>query len=115
MRISDAEVLAEVEELIEDFRWARSDEKATENKTWRALKQLAGDIRSRQPVAVHDAQRALERRLEAVASARTRGPEALAGAAAGLAEELAGRWPAILQALQLLAAGTPQKTEEAKL
>lgn len=104
MRIPDAELLAEIETLIEDFRWARPKPEAPEHKTYAALKQIAGDIRARQPVAVLDAVTALQKRLDSAERAVGGPHENYHRVMAGVGEELRGRWPAVLQALNELGA-----------
>jgi len=103
--MNDAELLREIEALIEDFRWARSDSALPEHKTWLALKQIAGDIRGRQPLAAVDAITALEKRIESVGRIALSGNDhdAFRRAMAGLGEELRGRWPTVRQALEQFA------------
>jgi len=92
------EQLLEVERLIEEFRWARSQEGTSEERTYRVLKAIARDLRGRLNGATSVASRALGSRLEAVRLARD--PESRARALRGVGEELVGRWPAVRIALE---------------
>jgi hypothetical protein len=98
-KITVAEQLAEIEALAEDFRWARDKREAPE---WKTL-----------PCAQDD-------RLAAARAAAGRCPparprphwrhdemerlRALLGAEVGFMQEMVGRWPAILHALEQVAA-----------
>jgi hypothetical protein len=102
MPMTDAELLIQVESLVEDFRWARSDPGVPEHKSWQALKQVATDIRQRQAIAISDTHKALERRIVSVDRAKERngGVRAREDAVKGLGEELWSRWPAVRHALE---------------
>ena len=98
--VSLAEQLAEVEALIEVFRWARNSPEEAEERTYRALKLIAKDLRARLPAAAPEAAQALQRRIDALQRSRTaHGYDVRA--LRGVAEELVGRWPAVRRALEL--------------
>ena len=103
-RLTLAEALAEVEGLIEDFRWARGNPPLPEERTYRALKQIATDLRGRDPDAIPIAARELQRRVDAAIRSKTEhGYDA--NTLRTLGEELIGRWSTVQQALELLALG----------
>jgi hypothetical protein len=91
------EQLTEVEGLLEDFRWSRSDDKIPEHKTFLALKALALDLRARLPGKAEQTRRELGRRIaDAVRAEHAR------EAVAGVGEALIGAWPLVEQALEHL-------------
>lgn len=97
-RVSIDEQIIEVERLIETFRWARAYD-VPEGLTYRALKQVATDLRARLPGTASDAANAIERRIEDANRSKTHLGYAI-NALRGLGEELIGRWPTIRHALE---------------
>jgi hypothetical protein len=98
-KIPVAEQLAEIEALAEDFRWARDNREAPEWKTFHVLKMIASRLRGQLPGAAGEAATALRRRHDEMERLRT-----LLGAEVGFMQEMVGRWPAILHALEQVAA-----------
>ena len=98
---TDAEILKEIEGLIEEYRFARDfPAGSAERRTYIALKAVASDIRGRRLKAGSEAITALQGRMDALKRAgHHRGPRRT-DALIGLAEELVGRWPSVRQALE---------------
>ena len=89
------EQIAEVEGLVENFRWARAVSDVPENKTYLTLKALASDLRARLPGKAEQTRRELGRRIaDAVRAEHAR------DAVAGVGEALIGAWPIVEQALE---------------
>jgi hypothetical protein len=61
------EKIAELEGLIVDFRWARSEDAVPENRTYRILKQIVKELRSTQTAKPNAA---LAELTEAISAAR---------------------------------------------
>ena len=93
------EKLIEVEALIEYFRWARSNETARENLSYRALKQIARDLRTITNAAPNATLDALS-----AAVARAEAERTDLGCKIGDLQELAWavmkHWPEIKRALE---------------
>jgi hypothetical protein len=103
LTLTPMQQLAEIEELIVHFRHARRTPEHPEYRTWVALRMCAEDIRSRQAITVHDAQRNLQGAIDAIAQSRTAlGVDV--GRLQRLAEETVRHWPTIRHALELLGA-----------
>lgn len=94
-----AEQLAVVERFIEEFRWARCEVGAPQERTYRALKLIAKDLRARLPEAAPEAAQALQRKIDA--AGRAKDPARRVSALRAVAEELVGRWPTVRRALEL--------------
>ena len=67
---SASEKLAEIEGLIEDFRWARSLA-VRENQTYRILKQIAKELRAAQGLVPNEALASLMLTVDAAKRAKT--------------------------------------------
>lgn len=93
-----AEQIEEVEALIADFRWARDERNAREHRTYHVLKIIASDLRARLPGSAGEARDALERRYREYERIR-----ALLGAEVGFMQEMVGRWPVVMRALEMAA------------
>jgi hypothetical protein len=96
-----AEQIDAVTRLLDDFRGWRNEPGCVEYRTYCALKQIAKDLRARQPEAPGLALQALQRRIADAAT--TKGRNGLgfdAGALAGIGEECIGRWAVLRQALE---------------
>jgi hypothetical protein len=99
VKLTDDEILTEVESLIEDFRPARSNEADPEYRAYHALKAVASDIRGRKLNRLAEVQRELIAALEAVDRSKT----ALGFSRdhlADLAYKTRAYWPTIKQALE---------------
>jgi hypothetical protein len=97
--MTDAEALAEIEELIKRFRYARGmPETSRENRAYSALKMAASEFRAREagkvPAALTELQRGLSD-LEQSRVGRTFSP----GCMQHVAMEVRARWTLIRQAL----------------
>lgn len=97
-RIPVEEQLAEIEALAEDFRWARDKREVPEWKTFHVLKMIASRLRGQLPGAAGEAAEALRRRHDEMERVRS-----LLGVEVGFMQEMVGRWPAILHALEMAA------------
>lgn len=98
-RLTDEDVLEEVDRLIDLHRHARPEPNSQDGHTYRVLKAIAVDIRARQTDAISKAEHIL---TGAVGVAeRGRGPDGYEmGHMRMLAEAVMGRWPTIQQALR---------------
>lgn len=96
-----AEKLAEIEELIELYRFARRFPDDPEYQTYLILKAVAEDLRARTNGAAGDARRELGRRIAAAVRTSDGMPNStFANAVLGVGQELIGRWPVVEQALE---------------
>ena len=90
-----------ISRLLDDFRWARNEPGCIEHQTWQALKEIAKDLRARQPAAPGLALNALQRRIADAAATKTNGGMGFdPGALAGIGQEVIGRWSVIRQSLE---------------
>ena len=101
MPLNDAELLVEVEALIEDLRWARGDPAVPEHRKWLALKQMARDIRARStpPTRAVDA---VIFQVQSGMKARTRLGFIDPGHHQAISEAVIAHWPTIRLALERL-------------
>lgn len=99
IRMTDQEVLEEIDRLIDERRHARPEPNSPDGRAYYALKAVAIDIRARQTDSISKAERIL---TGAVGVAdRGRGPDGYdMGHLRLLAEAVMGRWPTIQQALR---------------
>lgn len=96
---TDTERIVVIERLIQDFRWARNDDKVPEHQTYVVLKEIALELRSRSPNVVGAAQTVLADRIDRALASRT--PIGLdRGLLTALAQEVIRFRSTILQALK---------------
>ena len=99
--VTTAEKLAEIERLIEIYRWARSGSANTlEPRTYHVLKSYAVDLRARLDGTAEEARRELGRRVAAIVRASDGPDGGFARAAASAGRELTSRWPVVEHALE---------------
>lgn len=101
-RLTVEQQLHEVEDLIEAFRWSRDTGEPAE-QTYRALKQIAADLRGRMAPSVVSTVVELQRRIDAAARAKTALGYEIKHLVA-LGQEMIGRWSVIRRALERFAA-----------
>lgn len=98
-RLTEAEALAEIEVLIEDFRAYRSSPTQPEHVTYLALKMAADDLRGRMKGKPCDARAALQNAVERMQASKTPlGFEQ--GHMRAVAQVVVGHWATIRQALE---------------
>lgn len=99
LHLTDDEKLAELEELIETFRYARYSPNLPEHRIYVTLIASARDLRGRMATAPGEAQRELQRALDQLHASKTDlGYEA--GKLRHVAETFRGKWPTVRQALE---------------
>lgn len=100
-----AEKIAVLDNLIEEFRWARSKPEIPEHVTYSTLKAISADMRARLGSAPSVAEHEIGRRITAVRQAKTINGN-LTGAIMALGQEVHARWPLVQQALNRFGALT---------
>ena len=99
-RMDDTELLAEIEKLIEAYRGFRFMPDTPGCKSYRALKIVATDIRSRDPKTVNETLELLDMQIGMAHGNRSKTIGYRTGDLHKLAESVIGRWPMIEQALR---------------
>lgn len=99
-RLTDEEVLEEVDRLVDAHRHARPEPNSQDGHTYRVLKAIAVDIRARQTDSISKAERVLSGAVGVAERGKTEDGYDM-GHLRLLAEAVMGRWPTIRQALRL--------------
>jgi hypothetical protein len=99
VKLTDDEILTEVESLIEDFRLARGLENDPNYRAYHALKAVASDICGRRLDRIGEAQRELAAALDAAERSKTQ-LGFLQTTLSDVAYKTRAYWPTIKQALE---------------
>lgn len=100
MKLTDDEILTEVESLIEDFRPARSSENDPDHRAYHALKAVASDIRGRKLNKIDETTRELAAALDAMERSNATNEGFSASTRTDVALKTRAYWPTIKQALE---------------
>jgi hypothetical protein len=95
-----AEKLAEIDRLIEHYRFARRWPEEPEYKTYVTLKAVAADLRARMDGKAETTRRTLGAKVAAAARAADDHSEIFALAVVELGKDLIGHWATVEQALE---------------